>query len=157
MTSITREKRGNTVRINISAKEFAQLIPDDANRALVERWIKLGRERENVSEHLEEALAIRFSAQKEEIESLCTQVADLKDTLDRYISFFAKVAHALTISTTAKSQFDLESTHFDKINGNMMSHEQEQEQEQTYALARIKHGIFKQLMEQLLPDVDQDF
>ena len=153
MVSITREKRGGTVRINISAKEFAQLIPDDANRALVERWINLGRERENIREHVDEVLATRFAAQKDEIEGLQVQVAELKSTLDRYIAFFAQVAHVLTISTTAKSQFDLESIHFEKTNGNKLSHENEQ----TYNLAQIKHTVFKQLMSNFFPEVAQHF
>jgi hypothetical protein len=153
MTSITTEKRGRTVRINISANEFAQLVPDDANRALVKHWIDIGREREGIREHVDEVLATRFSAQKDEIETLREQVADLKKVLDDFIAFFAQVAHSLTISTTAKSQFDLESIHFDKINGNKLSHQDEQ----TYKLALIKHVAFKQLMSILLPDVEQRF
>lgn len=153
MVSITREKRGGTVRINISAKEFDQLIPEDANRALVESWIKLGRERESIREHTEEVLATRFAAQKDEMEAIHGELVDLKNTLDKYITFFVQVAHSLTISTTANSQFNLESIHFDKINGNKLSHENEQ----TYALAQIKHKIFKQLMTNFLPELDQDF
>lgn len=41
MTSITHENGGKSVRINISAKEFAALVPSDGNRELVERWIKI--------------------------------------------------------------------------------------------------------------------
>lgn len=153
MVSKTYANGGSTVRLNISAKEFAQLIPEDANRALVKHWIQIGRERETIREHVDEVLATRFSAQKDEIEALRGEVADLKKSLDGLVAFFAQVAHTLVISTTAKSQFDLESIHFDKISGNKLSHESEQ----TYNLAQIKHTIFKQLMTHLLPDIDQKF
>ena len=153
MASITKEKRGGTVRINISAKEFERLIPDDANRSLVKHWIDLGREREGIREHVDEVLATRFAAQKDEIETLHGQVTELKKALDDFIVFFAQVAHGLTISTTANSQFDLESIHFDKLNGNKLSYEAEQ----TYKLALIKHAVFKQLMTAHFPEVEQHF
>ncbi len=153
MVSVTKEKRGGTVRINISAKEFDQLIPDDANRALVLHWIKLGRQREQLFEHLDEIVSPRFSAQKDEIDVLRAEVSGLKDRLERYIMFFIQVAHTLTVSTTANSHFELESIHFDKKNGGKISHESEQ----TYKLATIKHSLFKELMSDLLPDLDQQF
>lgn len=153
MVSITREKRGGTVRINISAREFSELIPEDANRALVEHWIRIGREREGVRDHIDEVVATRFAIQKEENEELHREISELKKTLISLATFFAQVAHNLVVSNTASSQFDLESIHFDKNNGGKLSHENEQ----IYSLAQIKNTIFKQMLSSLLPEIDQKF
>ncbi len=153
MVSVTREKRGGTVRINISAREFSELIPEEATRALVMHWIKIGRERENIRDHIDEVLATRFAIQKSENEGLYREVAELKKTLASFVTFFAQVAHNLVVSNTANSQFDLESIHFDKNNSGKLSHEKEQ----IYSLTQIKNTIFKQLLSSLLPEVDQRF
>lgn len=152
MASVTREKRGGTIRINISAKDYARLIPEDANLALIKQWIERGREREDVRDHLDEIIAIRFSAQKEEIERLQNEIKELKDTLERSISFFTQVVHATLIATTATSHYALEETHFDKKNGKKVLHENEQ----TYALAQMKHKAFKQLLNRLLPEIEHN-
>lgn len=153
MVSVTREKRGGTVRINISAREFSELIPDDASRALVMHWIQIGRERESIRDHIDEVVATRFAIQQSETETLCREVAELKKTLTDFITFFVQVAHNLVVSNTADSQFDLESIHFDKKNGDKLSHENEQ----IYSLVQIKSKIFKQILSSLLPEVDQRF
>lgn len=153
MTSITYENRGKTVRINIPAKEFSKLIPDNANRAIVEDWIAIGRERENLREHFEECLSIQFTAQKYEIDGLREQIKELNATIERYGAFFAQVAHSVTIATTAASHFDLEMIHFDKESGKNLTHEREQ----TYNLALLKNGVFKQLIDIFVPEVGHSF
>lgn len=150
MASVTREKRGGTIRINISAKDYSRLIPENANLALVRQWIEKGREREDIRDHLDEIIATRFSAQKEEIEHLQSEIKELKDTLERSISFFAQTMHANLIATTATSHYALEEIHFDKKNGKKILHENEQ----TYALAQIKHKAFKQLLNRILPEFE---
>ena len=113
------------IRVTIFPREQANWAAKDAPQSLVKHWIELGREREKVSQLIEERTFQIDSAISKKLETLDQKIDSIQQKLDSLIHFVVQMGNLSAIAS-AVDQYQIELLKYKEKQGDLTFTERNQ-------------------------------
>lgn len=147
MASTIKATESGTIRVNIGKKDLARWVGEDVPQSLVQHWIELGRQRQDIEDNADK----KHQDLMHNLKDLRTEIDELRDDNRRLALLVSQVSHLLCVSSTT-SHLELEELRFKSDKGASLNPSEKSK----LNLFKVKDFNFRRYLSMIFPGVESD-